>query len=106
MKDRDASEKLKRLIAVVEAKKKMEFLQLKAGVTGMVDTLKPSNLLASTLQEFSKPEIKEKLVGSALSLAAGYLLRKLVVGKSNSPMRKVTGYLVQWAVSKIMARKL
>jgi len=106
MKNKEARDKLENLISLVEARKKMELLELKGSVNGLVDTLRPANLLSTTLDEFSKPEIKEKLVASVLSLAAGYLSRKLIVGKSNHPVRKVAGYLIQWAVSKILARKL
>lgn len=106
MKNKEARDKLENLISLVEARKKMELLELKGSVNGLVDTLRPANLLSTTLDEFSKPEIKEKLVASVLSLSAGYLSRKLIVGKSNHPVRKVAGYLIQWAVSKILARKL
>jgi hypothetical protein len=106
MKNRDARAKLESLITLVEARKKMELLELKGSVNGLVDNLKPANLLSSTFDEFAKPEIKEKLVASVLSLVAGYLSCKLIVGKSNHPVRKMAGYLIQWAVSKLLARKL
>lgn len=102
----NADKKLHQLIRMVEARKEMEWLEIKASIQQITEDLKPSNLVANTLEELAKPEIKQHLVSSALSLLAGYLSRKIIVGKSQSPLRKTLGFLVQAWVSKSLAKKI
>jgi hypothetical protein len=106
MKNRDSEEKLNQLIKLVEARKKMEWMEARAALLELTDALKPSHLVAATFDELTKPQIKEKLVSSALSLLAGYLTRKWIVGKSRSPVRKTLGFLVQGLVSKLLAKRI
>ncbi|HRD06624.1 MAG: hypothetical protein U0V54_12105 [Saprospiraceae bacterium] len=106
MKNKGSEEKLNQLIQLVEARKKMEWLETRAALHELTDALKPSHFVAATFDELAKPQIKEKLVSSALTLLAGYLTRKWIVGKSNSPVRKTLGFLMQALVSKLLAKRI
>lgn len=69
------------------------------------DSLKPLNLLKSTIKEVtSSPDVLHNLVGTAVGLATGYLSRKIVVRASGNILRKLLGSILQFGVTNIVAR--
>ena len=83
----------------------MEWLETRAALHELTDALKPSHFVAATFDELAKPQIKEKLVSSALTLLAGYLPESglLVVKQS---VRKPWSFLMQALVSKLLAKRI
>ena len=69
------------------------------------ESLKPINLIKSTLKEIAtSPIIGDNVLGSIMGLATGYLSKKLVVGGSANPFRKLFGSLLQMGVASTVAK--
>lgn len=63
-----------------------------------------ANLIRKTAKELAEaPDFKHNLLTAFMSLGAGILSRKLVIGSSRNPIKKVLGALVQAGVTKIVS---
>ena len=95
---------LKELIAELEIKKQAQELELKQTIKKTVERFKPSNIVKNVWNQVtSSPEIKENLVDNGLGLAAGLVSRKILVGNTANPIRKLLGSLAQYGISNIVA---
>lgn len=107
----DSVADLKKQIAELEIRSKRQEETLKEGLkaTGesIKQTLKPANLLKSGLETVrDTPSIKTIALNTFIGLAAGYITRKLVVGKSHNVIRKTLGVIVQAGITKMVHNKL
>lgn len=90
----------------LEAKRAREFRALKEQVQQTQESLKPLNLIKSTLKKISySPEIKNNLWGSAIGIGTGFLSRKLLMGGSHNPIKSIIGTLFQFAIGNIVSKR-
>ena len=69
------------------------------------EELKPINFIKNTFHEVTtSPDIKNNLVDHAIGLASGYLSKRVLMGTSNHPVKKVIGTLLQFAVANIVSK--
>jgi hypothetical protein len=105
MQTTDATEELKNAIRLVEIRQSMNGQLLKEQLLFTYDTLKPANLIRSTLKEVtSSPFLIGNLTGSVIGLTTGYLSKKIVIGSSVSVLRKLMGYILQYGVTNIISK--
>jgi hypothetical protein len=105
MQTTDATEELKNAIRLVEIRQSMNRQLLKEQLLFTYDTLKPANLIRSTLKEVtSSPFLIGNLTGSVIGLTTGYLSKKIVIGSSVSVLRKLMGYILQYGVTNIISK--
>ena len=64
------------------------------------ESLKPINILKSTLKDVIS---SENILGTTVGLASGYLSKKIVVGASGNIFRKLIGSVLQFGVSSVIA---
>lgn len=77
---------------------KIEFLET-------YEKLKPINLIKSKIQAvLSDPDLKSNLMSGAMSLAAGYLTKKVVVGRTHNPLKQLFGTLIQIGVTRLVSK--
>ena len=97
---------LRESILLLEMKRENEKEGLKEQVRTTYENLRPINLIKNTLNELvsTVPDQKTNLVNTTLSLAAGYLSKKAVVGKTHKPIRQLLGTLLQIGVSSLVAK--
>ena len=98
---------LKKQIAELEIRSKRQEEALKEGLksTGesIKQTLKPANLIKSGLETVRHtPSIKTIAINTFIGLAAGYISRRFIVGKSHSIIRKTLGVIVQAGITKMV----
>ena len=87
----------------IEQEEKSELLKEQYLLT--FESLKPANLLKSTLKDISSsPILMSDILGTAIGLATGYLSKKIVVGGSDNIFRKLFGTIMQVSVSNTVAR--
>jgi hypothetical protein len=69
------------------------------------ESMKPINLIKSTLQEAvgSKGE-KNNLFGSSLGLAAGFLSKLLFQGLAKNPVKKILGAVLLAGITNVVAK--
>ena len=101
------SQALEQAILKLRVRKNNEFRVLKAQVDTSYLELKPSRILKRIYADIkSEPEIKNNVIESVLSLAGGYVSKRLLIGKSNSLIETIMGYLVQIGATKIISDKI
>ena len=99
------TERLRHAIATVEAKQAQELQSLKEQYHLTYESLKPVNLIKNTLHDAAtSPELKNNLLNNIIGLASGYLSRKVLIGRSSGPVKRLFGTLMQFAVTNFVAR--
>jgi hypothetical protein len=96
---------LKNAIIKLEADQDANLQMLKFEVFVVYDSLKPVNLLKKSIRDFtSSPYLLDDVIGAVTSFASGFLSRKIIEGKSNNPLRKLIGIIVQFGVTNVVAQ--
>jgi hypothetical protein len=93
--------------AIEELEKKADFRkqELKDHFSGVMENLKPINLIKHAVQSAFSGENKQDLLKGLLGLGSGILGRKLLVGKSgNNMLRKVIGAALEFGVFGMIAK--
>jgi len=95
---------LRAAILQLESRQAEEAITLKAQFNVTVDSLRPINLIKSTLMEAAESEdLQDNLINSSIGLSAGYLSKILFQGVSNSPFRKILGTVIMFGIKKAIA---
>lgn len=105
MKKITTTTELRESILLLEVKQEIEGVLLKEQFKVTYESLKPINLIKKTISELtSSPDFKGDLLNATLSLSAGYLSKKLVVGTSHNPIKQLLGSLIQMGVASIVSK--
>ncbi len=90
----------------LERKVSLQEAELQESFHTMLVSLKPKNLLKTTLHEVQEStELKHNLFKVALGLGAGYFSRKLIVGQSAGFVKKALGTVLQYGVTHFISKK-
>ncbi|MFH2144171.1 MAG: hypothetical protein ABIJ97_17220 [Bacteroidota bacterium] len=101
---------MQNITTTTELKKAIQVLEIEQAIQGQLfidqfnltyESLKPINLIKSTIKEISSSPI---LVDNLLGVASGYLTKKIIVGGSENIIRKLIGTVLQVGVSKLVSR--
>jgi hypothetical protein len=99
------SAELKEAIIKLEYEQSMKGELIKEQFHQVIESLKPVNLIKNTFRDVTgSPFIRDNLLGSTVGLATGYLSRRLIVGASGGIIKKILGSVLQFGVSRIVAR--
>ena len=105
MKKTNETDSLNELIALYEQKHDYELKALKEQFHVAYESLKPTNLIKNLFHEVSaSPEIKNDLVADAIGLGTGFISKKLLVNKSDNPVKRVFGTILQFAVANLVSK--
>ena len=105
MTTQTASERLKESIRLLEIKQEEEGKILKEQLRITYESLKPVNLIKSSLKEItSSVEVKNDLFGAIMSILSGYLTKRMVVGSESNVFMKLIGALLQFGVTGLIAK--
>lgn len=106
MKNKTEIEPIKAKIELLKAKQAAEFIAFKEQLQVTYMSLKPLNLIKSTLAEVtSSPDIRNHLIQGAVGIAGGYLSKKILIGASNNWFKQIAGTLVQFFITKKIVQK-
>lgn len=96
---------LRETILLLEIKQAKEKTLLKEQFTVTYESLKPVNLIKSKINELiTSPNLKESILNGVMSLAAGYLSKKVAVGTTHNPLKQLLGTLLQVGVTSIVSK--
>jgi hypothetical protein len=99
------SDELKNAIQILEFDQQVREQQLKEHVYLAIESLKPVNLIKSTIHEVvSSPHLIDNVLGVAMGLTSGYISKKIVLGKSVNVIRKLFGTLLQFGITNVVAQ--
>ena len=100
-----ANNELNNAILQLQKKQSDELILLKEQFHSTYESIKPINLIKNTFQEIThSPEIKNNIADNLIGFAAGYLIKRVIVGTNPSPRKKILGIILQFAVSRIIAK--
>jgi hypothetical protein len=95
---------LKNAIQLLEEEQASKVQVFKEQLFLTYESFKPAKLIGSTLKEMiTSPYLIDNVIDTGLSLATGYLSRRIVVGASSNIIRKLIGTVLQVGVSKLVA---
>lgn len=90
---------------MLENQQAEKMILLKDQFSKTLETLKPSNLLKTTIHEVTTPpQVKDGIVNTGIGLAAGYLSQKILVGSSSNPVKMVLGSILKFAVTNLVTK--
>lgn len=105
MKKITSTTELQEYILLLEIKQANEKILLKEQFKTTYESLKPVNLIKNTFNELiTGPNLKEGLLDTLLSLAAGYLSKKAVVGSTHNPLKQLLGTFLQMGITNIVSK--
>ena len=105
MKTNKTEARLESLIRSLEYKMAEDGRLLKDQMNGILNSIKPVNILKSTLNEWgSSSELNPKLFNAALGMSAGYLAKIIFVRRSKNPFRKLLGAAIMMGVTSAVSR--
>lgn len=105
MKHLNPTDALNEKIISVQLKQAVELKLLKEQFHHTYQSLKPINLIKSTLHEVELvPEIKTNLFNNAIGLTTGYISKIVLFGASRNPITKLMGTLLQFAVTNFASK--
>lgn len=96
---------LREAILLLEMKQVIEGALLKEQFRITYESLKPINLIKKTLHELATaPDFKGDLLNATLSLTAGYLTKKAVLGSTPNPIKQILGSFLQMGITSIVSK--
>ena len=99
------TEALNKTIAALQEKKEIEFSLLKEQFQITYESLKPINLIKSTLANVaSSPELKNNVLNNVIGLATGYISKKVILGNTRNPIKILLGSLFQFAIANVVSK--
>lgn len=94
-------------IALLKLRQKQQVLDIKSGLSNTTEHLRPSRLITRTIVELKdEPIFRSSVMQTTLSLFTGFLSRKVIVGKSDSFIRSMIGYISQLMITKAVASEM
>jgi hypothetical protein len=95
---------LRETIRDLEAQQSAEWLSVKKDTLSAYESFKLINIIKSTLkQTLTAPELKANIADTAIGLTTGFLAKKVLIGKTGNPFKKVLGLILEMTVANKVA---
>lgn len=105
MKKTSPNEQLQELINILEAKQAKEEALLIIQFKLTYESLKPISLIKSTIVELtSLSNLNGNFFDTAVSLVAGFISKKILIGSSHNPIKQIFGGLLQMGVTSFVSK--
>ena len=107
MKRINRKEALIEQIFALEFQQRNELRHLKNQFHITYESLKPVSFIKSTFNDLtSSPEIKNNLLNNAIGLATGYISKKILLGGSHNPIKRIFGTLLEFVITNVVSKKV
>ncbi|WP_445958090.1 hypothetical protein [Yeosuana sp.] len=98
---------LNNAILLLEEKRKKEYEDLKIQFYETSKNFRPINIFNQAIKDFRElPEVKTNLFETLISITGGYFSKKILIGKSNSFIKNIFGYVLQYTVTNFISKKV
>lgn len=105
MKKTNETDSLNELILRQEQQYDTDLRNLKKQFHTAYESLKPINFIKSVVHEVTaSPEIKNDMVDNVIGLTTGFISKKLLLDGTDSPVKKIFGTILQFAVANVVAK--
>lgn len=99
------SHELKMAIQRLEAEQSVHLVDLKGQLHRTYESLKLAGLLKHALGRItSSVYLNENVLNPLVTLASAYVAKKIAVGSSSGPFRKVLGSFAQYGVANVVSK--
>lgn len=96
---------LNEAIIVLQERRTKELESLREHLNVTYESLKPVNFIKSTFKEVSaSPEIKNNILGHVIGIGTGFIVKRLWVGSSHSPVKRILGVIVQFGIASFVSK--
>lgn len=96
--------KLKKDIQILEEEQSVKGQQLKDQLSLTYNSFKPNQLIQSTLKDLvTSPHMIDNIIDTTLSIATGYISKKIIVGASGNIIRRVLGSIIQAGATRLIS---
>jgi len=99
------SSELKEAIKLLEKQKSIQKDRITEEFHIAYESLKPINILKNSLNKaFNSPVVSDKVIDTSISVGAGLLSKKILIGKSAGIIKKVLGILLEFGVAGLVSK--
>ncbi len=106
MKKQIKRDELTEAIRLLKNKQALEMQILRDQFKQAYESIKPINLIKNTLyQVAASSEIRNNVLKNAVGLATGFVAKKLLLGATHNPVKKILGTVFQFAVANMVAKR-
>ncbi len=96
---------LKESILLLEIKQTCDGILLKEQIHTTYQSLKPVNIIQGAFNKvISSPDLKKNIVSAAIGLTTGFVAKKIFVGASINPLKKLLGIVLEMVVANKVAK--
>ena len=96
---------LRTAILELESKQDLEGKLLKEQFLVAVESIKPINLIKSTLRDAAtSDDLHDNVINSTIGLSAGYIIKTLFQGASGGPIKRILGTAIMFGIKNLVAR--
>lgn len=105
MKYQDHAFNLKLKMDLLEQRRANELLLLKSQILVTIEGIRPSTIIKDTFRDLTEDiDFKENVLGTTISIASGYIAKKMVVGETDRPVKQLLGSLLQMGVTNFVSK--
>ena len=106
MKKKDEKAALQETIKLLEQKQSQELSLLRNQFYVTYESIKPINIFKKAVHDIiGSSEIKNDILSNIIGLATGFISKKIVVGSSNNPFKKILGTILEYIIANFVSRK-
>jgi uncharacterized coiled-coil protein SlyX len=100
----DNDQLLKNRIQKLEAKVKVQEESIKRKAVDLYDSMQPSTIIKNKINELTNTNFSEnKVLQTGLSLGAGFILDKVLLGGKKNFAKSISSYLLTFLSSKLIS---
>jgi hypothetical protein len=103
MKKISSVRSLRNAIAELEQKRIDQEMNLKQNWEEVAESLRPANIIRRSVRDIlPSANTRSGLMASIIGLGTVFLSKKLILGKSAGPVKKILGTAVEWGISSLI----
>ncbi|MBP4142187.1 hypothetical protein J3S90_10275 [Flavobacterium sp. P4023] len=97
---------LKEAIHLLKLKQDQELLELKDQYYYTYESLKPVNIIKKAFGQMTQSsEFRGNVLSNVIGIASGYLTKKVLVGSTHNPVKRILGTLLQFVITNVVTKK-
>lgn len=98
-------DELRDSIFLLEMKRANDWCLLKEELHTTYENLKPVNIIKNKFMDLaSTPNLQSTVVNSVIGLATGFIAKKVFIGTSHNPIKKILGIILEIAVANKVSK--
>ncbi len=95
---------IEKRIELLTIKNKIDRLEVEIAFETAMEQLKPSRLIANTLNDVvTSPQLGQSIANVGMSVALGFISKKMAVGDSHNPLKVIMGAMLQYGVTAMVS---